>query len=90
MKTIILYATKSKATYECAKILAEKISDCTIVNLKFDKKTTWADFDTIILGSGVRMGKIYKPVRKFIDKNLNTLITKRVAIYLCNADDGLK
>jgi menaquinone-dependent protoporphyrinogen oxidase len=87
MKTIILYATKSGAARECAELLAAKIADCCIYDLS--KQTPdIGDADTVILGSGVRMGKIYRPVRKFIDKNIDKLLSKRMAVYLCNSEPG--
>lgn len=84
MQTLILYATKSGATGECASMLASKLKNCPTYNLK---QTTpdITTFDRIIIGTGVRMGKIYKPVLNFIRQNVDVLITKSVAIYLCNA-----
>ena len=60
MGTLILYATKSGATSECADLLAQKIK-CVADDLG---KTVpdISSFETVIIGSGIRMGKIYKPV----------------------------
>lgn len=84
MKTIIIYATKSGATRDCAAILAEKIQECEIYDITKESPNI-NQADVIILGSGVRMGHMYRPVRKFMKQNLEILLTKRVAIYLCNA-----
>lgn len=56
---------KSGASKECASILAKKLKDCEICNLK---KTTpdITNFDMLIIGTGVRMEKIYKPVFHFL------------------------
>jgi menaquinone-dependent protoporphyrinogen oxidase len=84
MKTLILYATKSGAAEECANILAKKLNNCPVYNLK-QSPPDLSSFDTIIIGTGVRMGKIYRPVLNYIKQNLNLLLTKTVKIYLCNA-----
>ncbi len=84
MQTLILYATKSEATGECASMLAKKLNNCPTYNLEQTTPDITA-FDMIIIGTGVRMGKIYKPVLNFIRKNLDLLLTKTVAIYFCNA-----
>lgn len=84
MRTLILYATKSGAAGECAGLLAKQIEGCTVCNLSRSIPKT-EEYDTIIIGSGVRMGKIYKPAKKFIEQNVNLLLSKKVGLYLCNA-----
>jgi len=87
MKTIVIYSSKSGAARECAELLAEKMKDCAVCDLA--KETPDIDAaETIIIGSGVRMGTIYRPVRKFIKENLENILSKRTAIYLCNAEPG--
>lgn len=83
MAVLILYATKSGATELCANILSEELSDCTICNIGIDKPNI-EQFDSIILGAGVRDGKIYKPIRDFIKKNHNELQGKKMGYYICN------
>lgn len=84
MRTLILYSTKSGASRECAELLAEKITDCSICDIA--KQTPDIEsFDTLIVGSGVRMGKFYKPTKKFIEKNMDILLSKNTAFYLCNS-----
>lgn len=83
MKTLIAYATKSGASRECAELLAAKLTDCALVDLSKQVPDTQS-YDTIILGSGVRMGNIYKPMKSFIEKNRDALLTKKIALYLCN------
>lgn len=84
MKTIILYATKSGASRDCAAQLAKKIVDCETYDITKDVPDI-NQADVIILGSGVRMGHMYRPILKFIKQNLEILLVKRVGIYICNA-----
>jgi menaquinone-dependent protoporphyrinogen oxidase len=84
MKTLILYATKSGASQYCADLLIKQIENCTVCNLSKTAPDI-APFDTIIIGSGVRMGKFYKPVLDFLRENEDLLMKKKIAFYLCNA-----
>ncbi len=84
MKTLILYATKSGATRECAEILANKIPNCSIFDLSKNIPNI-EEVDNLIIGSGVRMGHVYNPVKKFIANNIEEILDKNIAIYLCNA-----
>ncbi len=84
MKTLIVYSTKSGASRECAELLASSIKDCSLCDLT--KQVPGIErFDLVILGSGVRMGKIYKPMKDFIKKNIEVLPSKKTAVFLCNS-----
>lgn len=83
MALLILYATKTGATEQCAKLLSEEIADSTICNIDINKPNI-EEFDRIILGAGVRDGKIYKPIRDFIKKNQNELLNKSMGYFICN------
>lgn len=84
MKTIIVYATKSGASRECAELLATKLTNCYICDLS-KQAPDIKSYDTVILGSGVRMGKIYKQMKSFIENNTQVLLVKKTAVFLCNA-----
>lgn len=84
MKTLIIYATKSGASEECAKLLAKELDSCTLMNLD-DEKPTLELFDLVIVGAGVRNDKMYKTVRDFLKKNQSALLSKKLACFLCNS-----
>ncbi|QAY65980.1 flavodoxin domain-containing protein [Paenibacillus protaetiae] len=83
MAVLLIYATKTGATAQCIKVLAEEIPDCAICDIQSDKPSI-GDFDSIILGAGVRDGKIYKPIRDFIKKNHAELLLKKMGYFICN------
>jgi menaquinone-dependent protoporphyrinogen oxidase len=83
VKALIIYATKTGATEQCIKVLAEEIPNCTICDIQMEKPSI-GEFDSIILGAGVRDGKIYKPIRDFIKKNHSDLLKKRMGYFICN------
>ncbi|QJD83889.1 flavodoxin domain-containing protein [Cohnella herbarum] len=83
MAVLILYATKTGASTQCAKVLCDELPSSTMCNLESEKPNL-DEFDSIILGAGVRDGKIYKPVRDFIKKNQTELLKKRMGYFICN------
>lgn len=84
MRTLIVYATKSGAARECAIRLGKRVGDCSVYDLDIEMPSPEA-FDRIIIGSGIRMGRIYKQARKFMQVNLDQLLSKRVSVFLCSA-----
>ena len=85
MKIMIGYATKSGAARECAELLRREFPEAQVFDLNKDAVNP-DDFDVIIIGSGVRIGKLYKPVRKFLKDNHSILLRKKVAYYVCNGE----
>lgn len=83
MSILILYATKTGTTKECAELLSQKIN-CTVCNIE-QSIPNLENYNTVILGTGVRMGKVYKPIKNYIKQHLDILIQKRIAIFMCNA-----
>ena len=84
MKTLIVYATKSGASREYAEFISNQLKECSLCDLSKEVPVI-ESFEVVILGSGVRMGKIYKPMKNFLEKNLKALLTKKTAFYLCNS-----
>ncbi|MCL2606989.1 MAG: hypothetical protein FWD92_00290 [Methanomassiliicoccaceae archaeon] len=87
MRVLIAYSTKGGAARECAEILSAEIGDCTVCDLN-DKTPNVADYDMVIMGSGIRMGGAYKPFKKFIEKNSSALMSKKIAFFICNKQTG--
>ncbi|THF74414.1 flavodoxin domain-containing protein [Cohnella fermenti] len=83
MAVLVLFATKTGATAQCVNVLSAQLSNCTTCNLETDKPAI-GQFDRIILGAGVRDGKIYKPIRDFIKKNHDELLKKGMGYFICN------
>ncbi len=84
MKTLIVYSTKSGASREYAEFISNKLNECSLFDLSKEVPDI-ESFEVVILGSGVRMGKIYKPMKNFLEKNQKALLTKKTAFYLCNS-----
>jgi menaquinone-dependent protoporphyrinogen oxidase len=84
MKVLISYVSKSGAAKTCAELLAGYFTDCQVCNLSKEKPEL-EDFDVIIIGSGVRMGKIYRQARDFLKEKQVVLLQKNCAYFTCNA-----
>lgn len=84
MRALILYASKSGASRECAELLWSRLEDCSICDMTRDLPDM-EPYDMLILGSGIRMGKLYRPVRSFMRRNMKLLLSKNLAFYVCNA-----
>lgn len=86
MSILITYASKNKTTETCAKILSEKLPEADIVNLS-NSKPDLSSYDTVIIGSCIRFNSIHNEVKTFVGDNIDQLLNKRTAIFLCCAFD---
>ena len=83
MKNCILFTTKHGSTEKTALLLKEKLkAETDIINLKDVKKPDISNYDTVILGASIYIGKIQKQMRKFIKDNLNELLKKNIALFI--------
>ncbi|HHI87491.1 MAG TPA: flavodoxin, partial [Candidatus Cloacimonetes bacterium] len=57
-------------------------AETDIINLKNVKNPDISDYDTVILGASIYIGKIQKLMRKFIGENLNELLKKNIALFI--------
>ncbi len=87
--TLVAYTSKGKATKEAAerigKILTDKYG--LSVNLVDLKKSTpeLKDYTNVIIGGGVRMGRVYKRTLKFAERDFSS---KKVAVFLSSMEGG--
>jgi len=82
MKTLVLYATKYGAAGEIAQKIADCLGDATTFNLKEQSAPNLADFEHIVIGSGIYAGAIRKEAKAFINKNLAQLCEKTRGVFL--------
>ena len=86
MKTLIVYGTRYGATTgtseEIAKMLREKGFDVTVINAKKEKIKSISEYELIIVGSGIRMGKWTDEADNFLKKFQKELEQKKLAIFV--------
>jgi menaquinone-dependent protoporphyrinogen oxidase len=82
-KTLVAYFTKGGASEEYAKVIAETLIEnglaVEICNLAHDIPEV-ADFDTVVLGTGVRMFRVYRPWKRVLKQK--TLRNKHLFMFL--------
>ncbi|MEG0829224.1 MAG: flavodoxin domain-containing protein [Anaerovoracaceae bacterium] len=83
MNVLIAYASKTGTTEKCAKILKALVDDATLCNLAKEKPAL-NEYNFIIIGGSIRMGKLHKSAKEFITKNKDTLMDKKTAYFICN------
>jgi menaquinone-dependent protoporphyrinogen oxidase len=87
-KTLIVYASKMGAAeasaFEIARVLREKFQlQVDLVDLRKNPKPNPEEYENVIIGSGVRMGKIYAEFMDFLNLNLRG---KRIAAYISSGE----
>jgi menaquinone-dependent protoporphyrinogen IX oxidase len=89
-KTLIAYETKGGATEEAARKIADVLrnkfqQDVDLVDLKAQRVNDCAQYQNIVVGSGVRAGKLYGKALKCLE---NDYSGKRVAFFVCAGGAG--
>jgi menaquinone-dependent protoporphyrinogen oxidase len=89
-KALIAYETKGGATEEAAQKIAEILRskyqlEVDLVDLKEQKVPDLSQYRNLVIGGGVRAGRVYAKVLKFLE---NDLSGKRVAFFVSSAEAG--
>jgi menaquinone-dependent protoporphyrinogen oxidase len=53
------------------------------INIMKENIPSLDDFDHVIIGGSIYVGKIQKKLSKIVDKNLSILLTKRIGLFIC-------
>lgn len=88
MKTVIIYATKHGSVENAANKLKSKIPDkVMLVNIMAESPPSLEEFENVVIGGSIYAGKIQKKLIKYIDSHLNELLTKRIGLFICAAQE---
>jgi menaquinone-dependent protoporphyrinogen oxidase len=86
LRVLIAYGTRYGATAgtseEIGRILREKGFDVKIVNVREEKVKDVSEYDLIVVGSGMRMGKWTGEAEDFLKKFRKELEQKKLAIFV--------
>jgi len=87
MKTLIVYASKYGCAADCAGYLRCKLpGDAVLSDInKVDKQIELKEYDAVVIGGSVYIGKVSKKLRAFCENNLDVLKKKRIGLFLCCA-----
>lgn len=86
MKTLILYATKRGVTREIAHLLASRMPDATVIDLKQKSIPTLDGYDCVLIGSSLYIGMIRKEAKNYLTLNAGALCGKRLGLFLSGMD----
>jgi menaquinone-dependent protoporphyrinogen oxidase len=85
MSYLIVYMSRHGTTAKVVDMLVEKLGqeNTRCVNLEQEDAPSLNDFQTIIIGGSVRAGTIQRDLREFCSRNFETLIKKRLGLFMC-------
>jgi menaquinone-dependent protoporphyrinogen oxidase len=85
-KALIVFGTRYGTTANTSDVIADTLRqvgfEVKIVDAKKDKVQSISEFDLVIVGSGIQMGKWTKEPEEFLKKYQNDLSTKKVALFV--------
>jgi menaquinone-dependent protoporphyrinogen IX oxidase len=86
-KALIVYGTRygaaASTSEEIAKILHQEGLDVQVVNAKEEKVNDIADYDLIVVGSGIQINKWTGEPEDFLKKFQKDLVKKKLALFVC-------
>jgi menaquinone-dependent protoporphyrinogen oxidase len=81
--TAIIYATVHGSTEKAAKLLSKELDNAKIFDIN-KESFDLDEFDTVVIGSYVRMGLFDKTIRKFVIRYYPSLMKKNTALFMCS------
>ena len=89
MKMLVAYASKSGATEQAAKIVAEVLKEKSGVEVELADlrkgSPNIVQYENVVVGSGVRAGKVYGEALDFLKQDFGN---KKVAFFVCCGGAG--
>lgn len=93
MKILVVYYSKSGTARVCSELLKKELSNHEVMLCGPDRygeiTGSFDEYDAVILGSSVRMGKMGKPFKKFVSLNAERLAAIPHAVFVVSADSEL-
>jgi menaquinone-dependent protoporphyrinogen oxidase len=89
MATLILYMTTHGCTEKATRMLMSQLNDdLTIVNLDGVPDPDLSKYDRVIIGGSIHMGEIQKDLRRYCERNVDGLLSKKLGLFLCCMFEG--
>jgi menaquinone-dependent protoporphyrinogen oxidase len=85
MRTVCLYATKTGVTEDIAFSL-KTIKEMDVINIQKVHHLNLDDYDKVIIGASVRVGRVIKVMRHFVSKHQVELAKKKLGFFVSGAD----
>jgi menaquinone-dependent protoporphyrinogen oxidase len=86
-KALIVYGTRygetASTSEEIANVIRKEGIEVRVVNAKEEKVNDIAEYDLVIVGSGIQINKWTGKPEKFLKKFQKELAKKKVALFVC-------
>lgn len=86
-EVLIVYGTRYGATEDTSRLIANTLTqedfNVQLINAKKDKIKNIDEFDLIIVGSGIKMGRWTKEPENFLQNFQKELSKKKIALFVC-------
>jgi menaquinone-dependent protoporphyrinogen oxidase len=95
MKKLIVYGTKTGTTENCAMKIKADLGDRDVemLNLNAGHRPDVSDYEIVIIGTPIYMGRINGKVKSFLLKNHDVLMQKDIHFFVCGlarGDEGVE
>ncbi|GER73709.1 flavodoxin domain-containing protein [Weizmannia acidilactici] len=91
MNNIVVYASKHGTVEGIVRSLLRKSPEEILsINILKEEPPNLSDYKNIMIGGSIYLGKIQKPLTKFIKHHLDILLQKRVGLFLCAGETDRK
>ena len=81
VKALVVYGTRYGATADTSEVIAEVLRqegfEVQVSDAKRDKIQSLSEYELVIVGSGIRMGRWTREPEKFLEKFQQELSTKK-------------
>ena len=84
MKTAVCYASFSGTAEKCARRIAAALPETELFNMEKRRVPDLSGFGLIVVGCGIRMGKLSNGAVRFLDSVKPQLERAETAFFLCN------
>ena len=82
-----MFGTRYGATADTSEVIADMLRqeefDVRVVDARKDKVKSISEFELVVVGSGIQMGRWTKEPEKFLRRFQEQLSKKKVAIFVC-------
>lgn len=84
MRTLIIYGSNHGCAKKCAELLEGKLKgEVDIADIKNDITLDLNNYDKVIIGGSIYMGKIQKEITEVCESYCNNLKEKKIGLYIC-------
>lgn len=86
-KALIVYGTRTGVTANTSEVIADELKkgslEVKVVDAKKEKVKDISEYDLVVVGSGIQIGKWTGEAEDFLKKHQKELESKKLALFVC-------